>query len=378
MATFVLDADLPFVLFEYAAILDLETKESTYKQQYKSLVDEGNLQNIHRALLESIPTLLKFSSKALEPSLNLFIQALNLINKETLTLPQDLTILAQQVIDSDITGAKISILSTIFNLLPVDATIRLSILESIVNDMIVDDYPLKTITENISTWLKPFEDKSREDLVNKIFVAYYKQDPKGAYEFAKKNQTDEIIQRLISSETYFDMSPFNSTTTSASASASTTTTQQLVKIYNDKDYNQFKSSDFTSLSFVDTNVIGSKLQLLTIVSLCSDNHVIPYDTIAKQFNIEINQVESFIFPLIAQGVIKAKLSQSESTLTVSSISALALDGDNIWESLESTLGHWSAKMEQLSKIVGEASENFGKKKKTPTVLGRYKKTTTVN
>lgn len=404
--TIVIDNDLHFSIIELAAILDLEHKseEHYYQPLFQKLLDENNSAEIINQLLQVQPFFLrKFSKKSFEPTVNLYIHIINLIEDEN-----DKNNLLSNLIsnidpnssnNSDIENLEIPSelliisLTNIFNSLPVSSTSRFECLFSITNIIKKDNIlgTISNIAKNFESWVSQIENVSIDKISEVacfIFVQYYSEDELKSINFMKNLINNNKFQLnsevlitfftyILNSNSLYDISSLKSKFESINDS----NLVKLLNLYILGDYKNFiiSKSEFENhfADKINFALLTSSFKSLSILNYLansnSNSNVFPYSTISNELNIPIDEIELKLIDLISENLIVAKLSQSTSCLILNSINysapSLSSNTDLInWNEINNLLESWNENISNLQSIVQNLISKRGKRVNAPPVI----------
>lgn len=376
----VLEGDLTLCVLEFVSIVDLELKTTPEtREKAQKALDSDNKDEIRSIVLESAGLFLtSFNALAFEPTFNLLLQILNLLNKEDqAALNKDLLAVLTNgftVKETKIpTSSIITAITNAFNLMSEDFIGRFNALD-LITDLVLESFPtsISSIASGLNAWLAPISELTatqKNELVTKVFLGYFEQDESAAFEFVKEitspesTTNDEIIVELLNAKNYYDLTSFK---TSEKLNS-------LVSIYTSFDYTKFQESKLT-IESVNMTKLGEKLLNLSLINFFaqSKESVFTYKQLSSVVSVEETEIESIIFPLVSQGIITGKFSQLNKTFTVNKVSPLVSSRTEIdWKDIDSQLSQWLDNLTGLDAQVGELITNSHKKKKVPAVIQRF-------
>lgn len=379
----VLEGDLALCVVEFAAIVDMELKTVLEnREKAQKALDSGNTDEIRTIVLGSVELLLTtFNVMAFEPTFNLLLQILSLINKDdSASLNKDLlNVLTNGFSTKSIQETKIptsliiSAITNLFNLLSEDFIGRFNALD-LVTDLVLESFPtsIPSIANGFKEWMSPIKElteEQRNQLATKVFLGYFKQNELEAFKFFSTLQltnNDTITIELLNSNNYFDLKKLDIKTTNDELS-------NLISIYTDFDYTKLKKSKF-DIKGINMDSFDQKLLALSLINLFanSNENVFTYKELSTVVSVEETQIESIIFPLISQGIIFGKFSQLNKTFTVNKVSPLVSSRTEVkWEKIDTQLDQWLSNLNGLETQIEELITNSHKKKKVPVVIQRF-------
>jgi COP9 signalosome complex subunit 7 len=123
----------------------------------------------------------------------------------------------------------------------------------------------------------------------------------------------------------------------------------LLKIFAYGTWNDYKLGNFDPLTPIQTK----KLKQLTIVTLSSENKVIPYSLLQEKLDIkEVRELEDLIIDAIYQGIIQGKLDQRKKQLEIEFTMGRDLRPETIDQMID-ILTKWSNQSDKLLESIQE-------------------------
>ena len=277
----------------------------------------------------------------------------------------------------------LSILSTVFNLLPVSSTTRVFILKQILKVIKTSGIDFNLIQDNIGSnlinWLK--ESKTNEQEIKTIFWEFIKLDGtfsekslKLIKDFTHSNtlstqELHELIYIALSSKTV-DVSFLVNTNVAQALSNNNKSGDKLVSVFN-----KYVHGEIITIEDIPNDLpakfIHSKSKILSLAKFFADSSTSSssstnHDGIIFKYN-EIPNVKSSLefeqtlVEAIKVGVIEGKLNQVEETFYLSRVNRFILAGeDNTknWENVKLVLKQWQNSLNDINNIVKTARENI--------------------
>lgn len=402
--TIVIDNDLHFSLLELAAILDLELKsaEHHYKPLFQKLLGENNNDEIIKQLYE-IPQyfLRNFSKKSFEPSINLYIHIVNLVNEKSPSL--DLFSNLLEYVDPNSSKNKnltkldipydiiIIALTNIFNSVPTTSILRFDALYSLVDIIVKENVSgtIQNVAKNIIEWVTLITDSINPtkvaDLFTAIFNQYALEDEKCAVNFfanviinkptlLNSNSLINFFTKILNSTTIYDISKYQSIFSLIEDASFV----NLLKLYLAGDNQTYitSKSEFSSNSQINFDNLDSSFQSLAILNYLassSGSASIPYDVISKETGVPLDVLELKLITLISEGFIIGKLSQSTNSVILNSINysspSLSSNSNLVnWNEIGTLLNSWNENITNLHSIVQTLIVKRGKRVNAPPVV----------
>ena len=394
----VIDNDLHFSLLEFAAILDLELKseDHQYKTTFQQLLDNKKNDEIVSQLLTVQPYFLeKFTRKSFEPSVNLYLHIISLIDP---TFESGLISSLIVNIDPTITETSIPVdviliaVTNIFNLLPAAYELRYTCLALAVKLITKENIfgLIANIAKNIQTWISSIEKVGEEqvsDLLEDVFTRYIQEDEAEAFKTFESiiiennlplnsKFLEAFFSQILSSTNIYNLSPLAQSP--SFKSIQNASLNSLLSAYLAGDYKSYTANkaQYASLPINFTN-LESTLKSLSILnyiaSASSSTNTFPYTTLSSELEIPVESVELQLLTLISEGLIVAKLSQSAQAVIVNSVNytgaSLSAKPELVnWSEVNTLLGSWSANIKNLQGLVQTLVAKRGKKINAPPVI----------
>ncbi|KAJ3807992.1 PCI domain-containing protein [Lentinula aff. lateritia] len=279
------------------------------------------------------------------------------------------------------TSIKYRILSNLFNALPRNSSLRLSVYNTILQIAVADDSinALHLSRSDVEKWTNEWdispEDKSAflENIVNA---------------YAKSNQ---LTQSYNYSLIYLRSLPSTSdaardTSTKAIASALRIPSIfdfdalfkidavvankdhelfSLLQVFLNNGLSEFKSWEASHAGVLEKYDLGRaqlerKIRLLTLASLGFKNigTNLPYAKIAEAIQVDASEVEKWVIDIIRTGLLSGKLSQTTQTLYVTRSTARSFEREQ-WQALEQRLSSWKSGLSSVLEVVASAKRQGG-------------------
>lgn len=397
----VVDNDLKDSIKEYVQVLDglngntdLATKVDSLlpTQQDQAISNKQELYNLlqHASTTE---TLRNLTDKEFEPTIYLLIHILSQLGSIDLVLNSEsspiynllLTISPQQPLSlrdrkSIRSTSILSILSTIFNLIPKESKTRIYVIKQILKVIKTSDIEFNAIEDNISqnlvNWLQ--ESNASEDEIKEIFWDFIALD-KGyslrslnfiksfTHEFAvSEPELTKLIKFALLSKIVDVSFLINNNVASALKN-----TDKLTQLFAQYVRGEILSTE--DIAAADASLpaqfIHQKSRILNLAkffankSLSSDhdNIVFKYSEIETALNS--TELEELLVEAIKAGVLEGKINQIDETFCLSRVNRFILAGDeeaNVenWNLVKRALQQWLDSITNIDDIVRATRENL--------------------
>ncbi|CDK25439.1 unnamed protein product [Kuraishia capsulata CBS 1993] len=382
----VLDRYFSESLSEYAVLLDAYTETTEYSEKFADL--DENSPGVYQQVLSTLDVLNSLKDKDFEATYNLLIHILTLsgeaesLIKESGLLEKlvDLAPESDGLLAHSRSSVKattiISVLSSIFNLIPETSALRIAILKDIilVTKKSSSASLLLPITDNLKLWFEAAgasQDEVKVALVDlaTLFAAEY---PKESLRLSKiivtslPNVTNEdattLIGKVLSSGDITDIYSYASipaVKALASGSEFDQKVSQLVTICNSVElaqYEQFQTANsevFAKLN-VSPEQLYNRLRVLVISKWATKKQTLPYSKISTELSIPEDQVEEYIINCIKAGVLEGKLNQSSQVFYVHRVSVVGDFGLEQWKLIRAKLNTWKGSLKAIKETVDQA------------------------
>ncbi|EON66699.1 eukaryotic translation initiation factor 3 subunit M [Coniosporium apollinis CBS 100218] len=283
-------------------------------------------------------------------------------------------------------GLALSILSTIFNILPADSEARyhvfLAILRVIRSSANFDT--LQPQLKNLDSWLAEWE--MDEDSERKLYLALADSaqdagEDDHAYQYLVKalrtipsdeSSSDEArtlslraLKAALTHPTHFDFQDLTSLDSIQALRKSDAVYFELLELFTSEmldDFNDFKDEHdgWIEAEGLDGDALNRKMRLLTLASLAASTgqtRQLPYAHISKALQIPSEDVEMWVIDVIRAGLVEGKLSQQTQTFLIHR-STYRVFGENQWREVASRLDMWRTSLAGVLGVIRSEKENF--------------------
>ncbi|KAG0365882.1 hypothetical protein BC939DRAFT_520168 [Gamsiella multidivaricata] len=363
-------------LATYIGVLRGDETE-TFVKEVTSLVDSKKDAEAVNVIVKESKTLLEAPEKEFESAYNLLIAVVvpdaNKAHLETV-LKTLTTEPAQK------TPLKFKVLSNIFNILPANSPLRLSVFTSIVDLAVASDdmdlvlpqlqyVPswisewgiapeaertlLLTLADHLKTSGNPYQS---HDFLIKYLTTFNSQTAEldSQKSHAKRAITESIaLSEVLNFENLLKID--------AVQHLKSEKVYELLSIFlsgNVQDYNAFSSKNAGLLKQelgLDEEEALRKIRLLSLASLGSENltRELSYQEIAKALEVDESEVELWVIDVIRAGLVEAKLNQVSRTVTINR-SIYRTFGTQQWQQLSQRLNGWKQSLAEILQVIANA------------------------
>ncbi|KAF9105687.1 hypothetical protein BGX29_011653 [Mortierella sp. GBA35] len=355
-------------------------EEQALVKQVVPLIEAKNITEATNVLVKESKTLLEAPEKEFESAYNLLVAiALNESNKAVLE-----QILATLITEpTQKTALKFKVLSNIFNTLPANSPLRLSVFTAIVDLAVASDDmdlvlpQLQYVPSWISEWgvgadaeralLLTLSDRLKESgnqYQSLEFLLKHLTSFNGTSELAgqKTNATRAIVESIALPEV---LNFENLLKIEAIQNLKAEKVYELLSVFmsgNVQDYRALvaKNGGLVKELGLEEEETLRKIRLLSLASLGSENltRELSYQEIAKALEVEESEVELWVIDVIRAGLVEAKLNQVSKSVIVSR-SIYRTFGTAQWQQLSQRLNGWKQSLADILQVIANAKLTTG-------------------
>ncbi|MCJ1386612.1 hypothetical protein MMC17_009738 [Xylographa soralifera] len=286
-------------------------------------------------------------------------------------------------------GLALSVLTTIFNILPVDNDTRyhvfMAILRVVRGSSSFD--ALKSQLKNMDSWVEQWEtdeEDQRKLYLSIAEVAEEASEDEQAYLYllralrtisAEEASGDEArmlsIQALKAAllhPSHYDFQDLTALDSIQALRKSDAVYFELLEIFNAElldDYNDFtdEHDEWIEEQGLDTSVLYRKMRLLTLASLAAStqSRSLPYQQISRALQIPSEDVEMWVIDVVRAGLVEGKLSQLNQTFLIHR-STYRVFGEKQWTEVQGRLDTWRSSLEGVLVVVRQEREKVIREK----------------
>lgn len=306
-------------------------------------------------------------------------------------LPKICQNLSAPITSSPVNGAglALSILTTIFNILPPENETRyhvfLAILRVVRGSSSFDS--LRPQLKNLDSWVVQWETDEEDE--RKLYLSI----ADAAREAGEEEQsylyllralrtipTDEVtgeeahtlsvraLKSALLHPTHFDFQDLTAVDAIQALRKSDPTYFELLEIFNADlldDFDDFKDEhdEWLGKQGLNDPMLYRKMRLLTLASLAASTHSrsLPYQHIAKALQIPSEDVEMWVIDVIRAGLVEGKLSQLNQTFLIHR-STYRVFGEKQWTEVQGRLDTWRSSLEGVLGVVRQEREKMLREK----------------
>ncbi|CAK9440272.1 uncharacterized protein LODBEIA_P43720 [Lodderomyces beijingensis] len=396
----VVDNDLKDSIQEYAQIIDGVTGTSEFSKSIDSHIPKTLDQQLSNKpelfnKIQKVSTaenLRKLTDKEFEPTIYLLIHILSALTSTdsvlnnaqspiyhlilTINPTQPLSLRDRKSIKS---STVLSILSTIFNLLPKDSKVRIYVVQEILKVIKTSGVEFSSIQDNVGSnlvnWLNL--SNAQESEIKSIFWDFIALDPLYSLTSLKlikdfthrytvaEQELAKLIEFALRSKVVDVSFLVNNNVAKALHASSTTGLSQLFLKYVKGETIQAQGVP----SDLPQEFIHQKSRILSLAKFFADSkQSSSHDDIVFSYK-EIPLVsshlefEKLLVEAIKAGVVEGKLNQIDETFSLSRVNRFIIAGDDAviaqeWENVKVALQQWSQSISNIDEIVRQTRENI--------------------
>ena len=286
-------------------------------------------------------------------------------------------------------GLALSVLTTIFNILPPDNDTRyhvfLAILRVVRGSSSFEN--LRPQLKNIDNWVTQWEtdeEDQRELYLSIASTAEEAGENEQSYLYLLRSlrtiSSDEVssdearsisiraLKSALSQPTHFDFQDLTTLDTIQALSKSDPIFFELLEIFNAElleDYDDFKDEHegWVEKQGLDNSILYRKMRLLTLASLAAStqSRSLPYQQIAKALQVPSEDVEMWVIDVIRAGLVEGKLSQLNQTFLIHR-STYRVFGEKQWVEVQGRLDTWRSSLEGVLGVIRQEREKIVREK----------------
>jgi len=283
-------------------------------------------------------------------------------------------------------GIALSLLSTVYNILPVDDSARyhvfMEILKGVKNTSSFDS--IKPQLDNIDGWIKAWDldvektrtlytqvadladDAGENDIAYQQYVKVmttFEADDASTSEARKLAL--KVLRNAFHQVNKYDFQDLTGQDAIQALRKTDPRWSDLLDIFTSEtldEYEEFKSdhADWLKEEELDTEILERKIRLLTLASLAASSgqtRSLPYSKIAEALQIEENEVEMWVIDVIRAGLVEGKLSQLNKTFLIHR-STYRVFGDSQWREIAARLDMWKTSLTGVLGVIRQERAGF--------------------
>ncbi|KAJ3980007.1 PCI domain-containing protein [Lentinula detonsa] len=370
-----------------ASIRPFQEALTTAEGQKSLSEDEQRRQKIFLMIISVIKGLGRGQEKEIEGFFNLIYAHLFSLFSPSSPEAKQLTDTLLKVISSapsDQTSIKYRILSNLFNALPRNSSLRLSVYNTILNIAVADNSinALHLSCSNVETWLEEWEVSSEDKsaFLQHIVDAYAKSilyvrslPPTSE---AAKDASIRVIASALRIPSIFEFDTLFKL--DAVVANKDHELFALLQVFLNDGLSEFKAwlgqhvavpMRQTTIQISIVHSWNEKFDFLPLASLGFKNigTNLSYTKIAEAIQVDVSEVEKWVIDVIRAGLLSGKLSQNTQTLHIIRPTARSFEREQ-WQALEQRLLAWKSGLSSVLDVVASAKRQGGHVSQTITAV----------
>ncbi|KAK0516150.1 hypothetical protein JMJ35_000753 [Cladonia borealis] len=344
------------------------------------LLEKGQKDEVLKKLVAGSDALNSAPEKEFIAAYNLLVHLVRQSTNLNKFLPRICQNLSNPIKSSPNNGAglALSILTTIFNILPPTSEVRyhvfLAVLRVVRTSSTFD--LLRPQLKNLDAWLAAWE--TDEEDQRKLFLeishvaADAGEDTESYLYLLRALRTiplDEVstqdshslairaLKAALMHPSHFDFQDLTASDPIQALRKSDPDWYELLEIFNADtldDYNDFLESheSFLSDSGLNADILYRKMRLLTLASLAAStpSRSLPYAHVARALQVPAEDVEMWVIDVIRAGLVEGKLSQLNQTFLIHR-STYRVFGEKQWTEVQGRLDTWRGSLNAVLEVV---------------------------
>ncbi|KAG0040899.1 hypothetical protein BGZ82_006772 [Podila clonocystis] len=354
-------------------------EEQALVKEVVPLVEAEKFSEATKVLVKESRTLLEAPEKEFESAFNLLV-AIAIVDAEKAVVEDILKTIVSEPTQK--TAIKFKVLSNVFNTLPANSPLRLSVFTSIVELAVASDDmdlilpQLQYVPNWVSEWgvgadaertlLLTLSDRLKEagfhyqslEFLLKYLTSFNGSDVSGQ----KANATRAIVESISLPEV---LNFENLLKVDAVQGLKSEKAYELLSVFmsgNVQDYRTLvaKHAGLIKELGLDEEETLRKIRLLSLASLGSENlaRELSYQEIAQALEVSEGDVELWVIDVIRAGLVEAKLNQVSKVVVVNR-SIYRTFGTAQWQQLSQRLNGWKQSLAEILQVVANAKLTTG-------------------
>jgi len=374
-------------IYELAAYIEglKNVEPGTLANVLQPLVEKDDKEAVIKTLVDAASVLMKAPEKDFIPTFNLLIHLLRSSPSLPTYLPPILKALSSPPSGASGFHLAATVLTTIFNVLPVDSKLRLTVFQSILKVAAASGSfdSLAPQLKNLDHWLQLWEATQAEK--REVFLAVSRaaeqageDDQVFLYQLQalqtftpEESTSDEaaelankLVKLTISRPSLFSFDELSTVDAILGLQRSSPEAYNLYEVFSGGDLEDF--DEFTEeyegwleKNGYDAEALLRKIRLLTLASLASStpNRQLPYSQISKSLRIPPEEVELWVIDVIRAGLVEGKLSQLNQEFLIHRSTYRAF-GERQWKEVADRLDGWKSSLEGILSVIENARETY--------------------
>lgn len=286
-------------------------------------------------------------------------------------------------------GLALSVLTTIFNILPPDNDARYHVFLAILRVVRTSSSfeALKPQLKNLDSWVEQWETDDEDQRKLYLMIAEVAEDAgevDQAYLYLLRAirtiPSDEVsakearalsikaLKSALLHPSHFDFQDLTALDSIQALRKSDPIFFELLELFNADqldDYNDFKDEHegWIEEQDLDPLILYRKMRFLTLASLSAStpSRSLPYQHIVRALQIPSEDVEMWVIDVIRAGLVEGKLSQLNQTFLIHR-STYRVFGEKQWTEVQSRLDTWRSSLEGVLAVVKQEREKVIREK----------------
>ncbi|KAI5804189.1 hypothetical protein DFH27DRAFT_513030 [Peziza echinospora] len=353
--------------------------------QITPLAEKDQKDEIVKQLVHASSALSTAPEKEFIPAYNLLVHVLRLSPDLPELIPVILNNLSAPPTSSPNNGPQLvlSVLTTIFNILPIDSPLRATVFESLLK--IISAHGLYEVLvqqlKNLPRWFEEWKstpDEARAILVTIANIAEDAGDTEQSYSSllnvlqrftpaeassaAARAVAVRLVKAAISLPTRLEFDDLVALDSVQALAKSDPELFNLLEVFAGGDLEDYEEFNDEHDGWVEDNglphdILFRKIRLLTLASLSTrtPSRSLPYKNISKALRIPSEDVEMWVIDVIRAGLVEGKLSQLNQTFLIHR-SSYRVFGFDQWVEVSDRLATWRETLLNIREVVKSARE----------------------
>ncbi|KAL8803210.1 MAG: hypothetical protein Q9182_003311 [Xanthomendoza sp. 2 TL-2023] len=353
---------------------------STIQTDIAPLLEQNQKEDVLKRLVTGGAVLNSAPEKEFIAAYNLLVHLVRQTANPNIFLPRICQNLSSPITSSKINGPglALSILTTIFNILPQDNDVRYHVFLAILRVIRASGSfeLLRPQLKNLDSWILQWETDEEDQRALYLSIAEVAEEAgeeEQSYQYLiralrtipSEEASNEDARKLsiralksaLSQPSHFDFQDLTSLDSIQALRKSDPVYFELLEIFHAQvldDFNDFKDEHdgWTEEQSLDDSLLVRKMRLLTLASLAasSQSRSLPYQHITRALQIPSEDVEMWVIDVIRAGLVEGKLSQLNQTFLIHR-STYRVFGEKQWTEVQGRLDTWRASLEGVLGVV---------------------------
>jgi translation initiation factor 3 subunit M len=364
--------------------------ENSLEKYTSSLMEEDGAANeaeekTFEAIVKKSKVLSNAAEREFEPAYNLILHILTFAPDLKKLLP----ILVDNLTSEPPKGTNgsvqvLSVLSNLFNILPVESPLRHQVFLAIVEfakssgniHLLVSQ--LKRLPQWLGEW--GLDGAAQRDVYTKISeVLSQSGDSQASYDYLVKAVASvsgtgaaasplaaKLVKLALVSEHIYEFDELLALDAVQELRKSEASLFKLLEVISVGDYQQYlQISNSGIASDLDKAALDQKIRVLAlcVAASKSSSRTIAYADIASAIEVPVDTVELWVIDAIRAGLVEGRLSQIDQVFDIHRVTPIGKFGIEEWKLVEQRLDTWKQSLREVSEVIRNARESAQKEKK---------------